>query len=319
MLGQPEGLLYRLPDSSDWRPASQGLELPAGTSLWSGGTRPAIVGYAANSVTIQAGSELTLPQPGTEIVAQPRGMIRYQIRPGSTHNFGVETPYLVIGIKGTIFDVLVSSTGAETRVIEGRVAASTPDDRFSVELTPGQTARIAAATGSVLEVQRAPEGAFVPASQQSAEGGQGRALVAPLDAQDSVRSAMAAGYQGDPSVAVTDSAEGVFDRLRAAIGELLSDVQVIADERLHPAPRTVVKATPSLSGEAGGSTGGGGGTGGGGSASGTGGGGSGSGTGSGGTGGGGSASGGSGGGDLGGGLGGSLGDAVGGLRDHLGL
>jgi hypothetical protein len=68
------------------------------------------------------------------------------------------------------------------------VAANTADDRFSVELTPGQTARIAAATGSVLEVQRAPEGAFVPASQHSAEGGQGTALVAPLDVQDSVRS-----------------------------------------------------------------------------------------------------------------------------------
>ena len=270
-------------------------------------------------VTIQAGSELTLPQPGTEIVSQPRGMIRYQIRPGSTHNFGAGTPYLVIGIKGTIFDVEVSSAGAETRVIEGHVAVRTPDDRSSVELTPGQTARIAAAAGSVLEVQRAPDQAFVPASQYSAEGGQGPAAVAPLSAQDSVRSTLAAGYQGDPTVGVMDSAPGVFDRLRAAIGELLSDVEVIPDDRLHSTPPTMVKLTLGSTRESGSATGTGDADGGGGSGGTTSGGASS---------GGGSVSSGGGlsGGGLGGGLGdavgrlgGSLGDAVGGLGHRLGL
>ena len=144
--GKAEGLLQRLPDGSDWRPSPSGLELPPGTSLQArDGT--AMLAQADNRIVILSGGELTLPQPETEIVVQRHGRIRYQIRPGSTHDFGVQTPYLAIGIKGTMFDVVVRLTGAEVRVLEGRVAVSTPDHRYGVDLTPGQAVRIGAAPG----------------------------------------------------------------------------------------------------------------------------------------------------------------------------
>ncbi|HSA82346.1 MAG TPA: FecR domain-containing protein [Geminicoccaceae bacterium] len=241
--GQSQGLLHRLPDSSDWQPSLSGLELPPGTSVQaSNGT--AMLAQADNHIIMLSGGELTLPQPETEIVAQRHRRIRYQIRPGSTHNFGVQTPYLAIGIKGTMFDVLVSAAGAEVRVLEGRVAVSTPDGRYRVDLTPSQAARIGAAPGSVLEVQRvsgqatgqAPRQAFAPASRHHSD-----APAVPPAAADTVRPA---GYQHEPldavseaAAAVTGTTEGVLGRLSAGIRDLLSDLEVIPDERLRSAPR----------------------------------------------------------------------------------
>jgi len=254
--GKPDGLQHRLPDSSDWQPASSGLELPPGTSLRADGGA-AVIGQAESRIILQNGAELILPPPETEIVFQRHGRIRYQIRPGSTQNFRVESPYLAIGIKGTRFDVLVSPAGAEVRVLEGRVAASTPDGRFSVDLLPGQTARIGALPGSVLEVRQLSGQAFgpssgeglAPASQHQTDAPAGR-----LDPADMLDPSMAAGYQREPSAAVTEPvarvgtrATGVLDRLRAGVRDLLSNVEVVPDDRVRSAPRTVVKGVRGLS------------------------------------------------------------------------
>jgi hypothetical protein len=363
--GKSEGLFHRLPEGSDWQPSPSGQELPPGTSLQArDGT--AMVGQADNRIIILSGGELTLPPLETETVVQRHGRIRYKIRPGSTHDFGVQTPYLAIGIKGTTFDVAVRSAGAEVQVLEGRVAVSTPDDRYRADLTPGQTARIGAAPGSVLEV-RQPSGKVSDQASGQASGqapgqasGQGfapapqhqsDAPAAQPDAEDTESPAMApAGYQHEPSLAspgpvatVIGATTGILGQLTTGIRDLLSNVEVIADERLRFAPRTVVKTARGLSllglrnrnsrdsgGGSGGETPGGGGTGGSGSDSSgatggsAGGGSSGSGgsagAGSGGsTASGGSASGGSSGGSSsGGGLGGGLGGAVGGLGGAVG-
>jgi len=312
---QPGTLQYRLPESSDWSPAAPGNELQPGTSVRAGGGRPAVLTQAASSIVIRAGSELTLPPTGTATVLQWLGSVRYQVEPGSLPGFFVETRYLVIGIKGTIFEVLASEAGTEVRVSEGLVEVATPDGRFRAVLARGQIAWVGSAPGSPLEVSSDSGGAdppVAPESTRSASSGQ----ASRSDAESPLTAVEVDGVLSP----ITSAASSLW----SGIGELLSDVDIVYDDRLTTRPRTLVRTLSGDLATVGGGAGGGGGDGAGGGNSGgsssSGAGGDGGGTG--GNSGSGSAGGGSGGGGVGGGgVGGavgSVGGAVGGVSSGLG-
>jgi hypothetical protein len=302
-------LQYRLPESSDWSPAAPGSELQPGTSVRAGGGRPAVLTQAASSIVIRAGSELTLPPTGTATVLQWLGSVRYQVEPGSLPGFFVETRYLVIGIKGTIFEVLASEAGTEVRVSEGLVEVATPDGRFRAVLARGQTAWVGSAPGSPLEVRSDSGGSDPPVSSEStrsASSGQ----ASRSDAESPLTAVEVDGVLSP----ITSAASSLW----SGIGELLSDVDIVYDDRLTPRPRTLVRTSRGgVTVGGGASDGAGGGNSGGSSSSGAGG----DGGGTGGNSGSGSAGGGRGGGGLGGAGGGavgSVGGAVGGVSSGLG-
>jgi hypothetical protein len=236
---QPGTLQYRLPASAEWSRASPGMELQPGTTVRAGSGRPAVLTRADSSIAIHGGTELTLlPSTGTETVVQRLGRARYQVEPGSVSDFLVETPYLVIGIKGTVFAVLVNEAGTEVGVREGMVEVTTPDGRFRAELGPGQSARVGAAAGAALEVQSGAGGADAPAPADSAGS-------APPDQTASPKAAspptQAASSEAAPSSTQTlvggalsalTSVTRSLDRLWSGIGGLLSDVDIVYDDRL---------------------------------------------------------------------------------------
>ena len=151
-------LQYRLPETSEWSPAAPGSELHPGTTVHAGGGRPAILTQAARSIVIRAGSELTLPPTGTATFVQWLGSVRYEVEPGPLPGFFVDTRYLVIGIKGTIFEILASEAGTEVRVSEGLVEVAGPDGRSRAVVAPGQIAWVGSAPGSLLEVRSESSG-----------------------------------------------------------------------------------------------------------------------------------------------------------------
>jgi hypothetical protein len=318
-------LQYRLPETSDWSPAPPGLELQPGTTVRAGSGQPAVLTRAQSSVVIRAGTELTLPPTGTETVVQWLGSVRYQVDPGSVPGFFVETRYLVIGIKGTIFDVLVSGAGTEVRVSEGLVEVATPDGRFRAQLARGQIAWVGSAPGSPLEVHSDSGGADAPVPP----GSTGSAPSDQTSRSDPLSPLTGAEVDGVLSP-ITSAASSLW----SGVGELLSDVDIVYDDRLTTRPGTLVRTLSgglaSVGGGARGDSGGGGSAGdgaggnsGGSSSSGAGGdaGGGSSGGGKGGNSGSGSGGGGLGGGGLGGAVGGavgSVGGAVGGAVGSLG-
>jgi hypothetical protein len=317
-------LQYRLPETSEWSPAAPGSELQPGTTVRAGGGRPAILTQAASSIVIRAGSELTLPPTGTATVVQWLGSVRYEVEPGSLPGFFVDTRYLVIGIKGTIFEVLASEAGTEVRVSEGLVEVAMPDGRFRAVVAPGQIAWVGSAPGSPLEVGSESSGTDALVAPHSTRS----AASAPATRSDAESPLTGVEVDGVLSP-VTSAASSLW----SGIGGLLSDVDIVHDDRLTTRRRGTLVRTLSggLATVGGGSArggagdGAGGGNSGGSSSSGAGGGGGGgsgsSGAGAGGNNGSGSAGGGPGGGGLGGavgGAGGSVGDAVGGVSSGLG-
>ena len=228
---QPGTLQYRLPESADWSPASPGLELQPGTTVRAGSGRPAVLTQEQSRIVIRAGTELILPIMDSGTVVQRRGSVRYQVKPRSVADFLVETPYLVIGIKGTTFDVMVSEAGAEVQVSEGLVEVTTPDGRFRAILARGQSARIGAAAGSVLEVDSGSGGAGAPVPADSSSSDEASRS---NEASSSTETVI-----GGVLSPLTSTARSLW----SGVGELLSDVDVVYDDRL-PTRRTgtVVRA-----------------------------------------------------------------------------
>jgi FecR protein len=253
---QPGTLQYRLPESSAWSPAAPGMELQPGTTVRAGSGRPAVLGQDGSSIVIRGGTELTLPSTGTETVVQRLGSARYQIEPGSVSDFLVETPYLVIGIKGTIFEVLVNEAGTKVGVSEGRVEVTTPDRRFRAELAPGQTARVRAAAGSAPEVQSEAGGTNASAPQdptESAPPDQAASsdIASPQDPTGSALPDQAASpdVAAPPAQAEVHGAlspvTSVTRSLWSGIGGLLSRVDIVYDDRLPAGRRGTVVRTLS--------------------------------------------------------------------------
>ncbi len=60
----------------------------------------------------------------------------------------IETQYLVATVKGTQFDVVTSASGTAVSVTEGLVSVRAPGASESIDVTPGNTALVSAATGA---------------------------------------------------------------------------------------------------------------------------------------------------------------------------
>ncbi len=116
-------------------------QLRPGDVVRTGPSSRAVLVRGQEYVIVSAGSHLQIKQatqdnPVTQII-QYLGNALFKIEKKSTPHFGVDTPYMAAVVKGTTFNVSVTSAGATVQVTEGAVEVATNDNLKSALLTPG--------------------------------------------------------------------------------------------------------------------------------------------------------------------------------------
>ena len=151
--------------------------LNSGARLRTGSDAEVVLSNGHDTLTLAPDSRLEIPAPGaapglTQVI-QTRGTINYDIEsrifPGMKEDrpslkkvlfstqrirgrFEVVTPLLLVGVKGTNFDVNVGSGGTSVDVSEGVVEVDTPDGGDSATVVAGQSASVATGNGSTVSL-----------------------------------------------------------------------------------------------------------------------------------------------------------------------
>ena len=77
----------------------------------------------------------------------------YRIESGRDRQFEVETPYLIAGVKGTVFSVAVTTAGTTVSVSEGVVSVFRPGSFVRpVDLRAGQSGSATSSPGATVTV-----------------------------------------------------------------------------------------------------------------------------------------------------------------------
>jgi hypothetical protein len=123
----------RAAGSDEWLPLQQGMELQASDRVRSGDDSQAALRFPDNSVTeLGANSQLSILQLRTPrsgegqivVLRQNIGRTRNEVEPqvSAASRFEIETPSATVIVKGTLFDVEVTESGATlVTVMEGFV------------------------------------------------------------------------------------------------------------------------------------------------------------------------------------------------------
>ncbi len=184
-----------------WSRANPGLLLENRGQLRTGHDAEVIISNGHDTLTLAPDSTLELPAPSAELgltqVIQKRGTINYDIEsrilPGTKEDrqslkkvlfvlfatqrlrgrFEVVTPLLIVGVKGTNFDVNVDPSGASVDVSEGVVAVETPDGGGSATIVAGQMASVATHSGNAIKLTTSTT------ASNAANPGNGKSATAP--------------------------------------------------------------------------------------------------------------------------------------------
>jgi hypothetical protein len=130
----------------DVTPLRPGLRLSSPLTVETGSDGRLVLAHGQDRVTVSPGAHFEIPLAragGTGIVTwvkQTLGSLLYQVEHRTSGGFEVETPYLVSVVKGTTFNILVTSDASTVALIEGRLWVHTPDGKSELTLEPGQAA-----------------------------------------------------------------------------------------------------------------------------------------------------------------------------------
>jgi hypothetical protein len=169
--GTVEARAPGMPDT-DWARVRRGDEMQPYTTVRTGKRSRATLSRKADVLLVDPKSEVELPgkrigRSGTT-VRQTRGSVVYEVDGSESRDFKVVTPYLVAGVKGTVFRVTVTDRYASVTVDEGTVeVASRRDDEMFV-VRAGETVLMDAEEGSSLELI-APDRADASRSSREAQ------------------------------------------------------------------------------------------------------------------------------------------------------
>jgi len=122
-------------ETADWRSVARGDELAARSAVRTGGRGRATLARGADLLILDPGSEIVLPESSRySTVEQTSGTVMYEVDGRVNPDFKVVTPYLVAGVKGTLFVVTVDDRGASVSVRRGVVEVTDPmsGDRLAV-------------------------------------------------------------------------------------------------------------------------------------------------------------------------------------------
>lgn len=140
----------------EWRHVERGDSLPPLSRLRTDEGGRATLTRQGDLILVEPGSELVLPAgsetAGTRIL-QRSGSAHYHVEPRPEGRFEVMTPYLVAGVKGTDFSMIVQEEFAAVSVSEGRVQVQSMRTGRIVDLLAGEMAIVEGEDG-VMEVYR---------------------------------------------------------------------------------------------------------------------------------------------------------------------
>lgn len=130
--------------------AGRALSTQAGTPLeppftiLTGPNGRLVITHGQDKLTVSPDAKFTVPAPaGAALVTriqQTLGSILYDVQHRFTDRFEVDTPYLVSVVKGTTFNIHVTSEASTVVLIEGQLQVLTLDKKLEVILKPGQAA-----------------------------------------------------------------------------------------------------------------------------------------------------------------------------------
>lgn len=140
-----------------WIRVKRGAELAERMALRTGRRGRATLARHADLLIVDPNSSLELPalrvDPGDDsTVVQSEGSVVYEVDGRKTRNFKVVTPYLVAGVKGTVFMVTVGDGSATVTVEEGVVEVMSLGTGAVSNIQAGQTVLVDADQGHDLEI-----------------------------------------------------------------------------------------------------------------------------------------------------------------------
>ncbi len=145
-----------------WRRVVRGNHLPPLSEVLTGRRGRATLASHQSVLIVDPESRIELPATPSaadgQRVFQSTGSVVYEVDGSKVSDFRVLTPYLVAGVKGTVFLVTVKERYASVTVERGvvEVASVATDER--AEIHAGETALVRAEEGAELEIVR-PRGA----------------------------------------------------------------------------------------------------------------------------------------------------------------
>lgn len=143
-----------------WETLARGASLPVAATVRTGPDGRATLASGRSLILVDPDSTLEVPGRASTLrplrVYQERGSATYDIRKEHRRHFQVVTPYLVAGVKGTVFRVQVSEMATEVLVSEGVVEVFTLRDDLGTEVHAGQQVRLDALPGATPRLAPAP-------------------------------------------------------------------------------------------------------------------------------------------------------------------
>jgi hypothetical protein len=144
-------------DPARWEPVVRGMNLNAASRIRTGADSRATLVWEGSIIVVDPDSHLEIPissapdQPARFF--QESGSAVYSIKKARKHRFQVITPYLVAGVKGTLFRVTVSPDTTSVLVSEGVVAVSALDGWDRLEVRAGERVHLDGLPGSRLRLE----------------------------------------------------------------------------------------------------------------------------------------------------------------------
>jgi hypothetical protein len=142
--------------TGSWREVPAGSTISPATKIKTGPNGFAKLTNGKDQVEIGGNGGLLIParnaaSPITRIV-QTSGVLIYNVYKRPRQGFVVETPLMLVTVKGTRFAVTVTETLAQVTVVTGIVAVTDPVTAETVDIEPGQTATVSSQPGTGVAV-----------------------------------------------------------------------------------------------------------------------------------------------------------------------
>jgi hypothetical protein len=152
------GLVWIVAEGMEPLRAVPGMTLPPNATVATTERARAMLRHDNDILNVAPGTHVApqaRPVRGLTTVLMRQGEVEADIEHLGKPHFAVQTPFLAAVVKGTTFTVSVSGNSAEVSVRSGRVQVRAGGRRGSVDVTGGQTARLA---GGALRVAGAGVG-----------------------------------------------------------------------------------------------------------------------------------------------------------------
>jgi hypothetical protein len=192
------------------RAVAAGMSVSQGSTITTGANARAMLVRGSETLVVGPNSAIAI-QPGqgglTTTILQKAGQLTVDVETKQAPHFSVETPFMAAVVKGTMFDVRVSTRDASVSVQRGRVQVADFATGQTADITPGQRASVRQGGRPGLNLSGKGQ---MPAIQS---GTPRPALVTPLGGQTAAQPAAAA-----TAAAAAPRAATSFDSSSAGFG-----------------------------------------------------------------------------------------------------